>query len=82
MDNAHERRCLEHVYFGCTQRECKLTFDIVANYRDMFESRISDGTVENYQKQEQHVNLTPKLSLHGPLTWKVMQRGSWTDIAN
>ena len=32
---------LDHVYLGCTQRECQISKDIVANYRDMFESRIS-----------------------------------------
>ena len=31
---------LDHVYLGCTQRECQISKDIVANYRDMFESRI------------------------------------------
>ena len=32
---------LDHVYLGCTQRECPSSKDIVANHRDMFESRIS-----------------------------------------
>ena len=31
---------LDHVYLGCTQRECNISDEIVANYRDMFESRI------------------------------------------
>ena len=34
---------LEHVYFGCTQRQCQISKDIVDNYRTMFESRISAG---------------------------------------
>ena len=38
---------LDHVYLGCTQRECKISNDIVASYRDMFESRISAGAKEN-----------------------------------
>ena len=37
---------LDHVLLGCTQRECQISTDIVANYRDMFESRISAGTKE------------------------------------
>ena len=37
---------LDHVYLGCTQRECKISNEIVANYRDMFESRISAGAKE------------------------------------
>ena len=32
---------LDHVFLGCTQRECKISDEIVANYRDMYESRIS-----------------------------------------
>ena len=36
---------LDHVYLGCTQRECQMSKDIVDNYRTMFESRISaEGT--------------------------------------
>ena len=37
---------LEHVYLGCTQRQCEISKDIVDNYRTMFESRISAGGVE------------------------------------
>ena len=36
---------LDHVYLGCTQRQCEINKDIVDNYRAMFESRISaEGT--------------------------------------
>ena len=31
----------DHVYLGCTQRECQISNEIVANYKDLFESRIS-----------------------------------------
>ena len=37
---------LDHVYLGCTQRECQISMDIVASYRDMFKSRISAGAKE------------------------------------
>ena len=37
---------LDPVYLGCTQKECQISKDIVANYRDMFESRISAGAKE------------------------------------
>ena len=37
---------LDHVYLGCTERLCKISNEIVANFRDMFESRISDGAKE------------------------------------
>ena len=37
---------LDHVYLGCTQRQCQTSKDIVDNYRTMFESRISAGGLE------------------------------------
>ena len=37
---------LDHVYLGCTQRQCEISKDIVDNYRTMFESRISAGETE------------------------------------
>ena len=30
---------LDHVYLGCTQRQCEISKDVVENYRDKFESR-------------------------------------------
>ena len=36
---------LDHVYLGCTQRQCEISKDIVDNYRTMFESRISAGEI-------------------------------------
>ena len=38
----------DHVYLGCTQRQCEISKDIVDNYRAMFESRISAGRTEKY----------------------------------
>ena len=37
---------LDHVYLGCTQRQCEISKDIVDNYRTMFDSRISAGATE------------------------------------
>ena len=37
----------DHVFSGCTQRQCEISKDIVDNYRTMFESRISAGATEN-----------------------------------
>ena len=37
---------LDHVYLGCTQRECEISKDVVDNYRDVFESRMSGGCIE------------------------------------
>ena len=43
---------LDHVYLGCTQRECEISKDIVDNYRAMFESRISAGGTEKLPYSE------------------------------
>ena len=43
---------LDHVYRGCTQRQCETSRDIVDNYRTMFESRISAGAMEKLQCSE------------------------------
>ena len=37
---------LDHVYLGCTQRQCEISKDIVDNYRTMFKSRISAARTE------------------------------------
>ena len=37
---------LDHVYLGCTQRQCEISKDIVDNYRTMFEIRLSAGATE------------------------------------
>ena len=40
---------LNHVFLGCTQRECKPNEISTEQYEEMFESRISAGATENYQ---------------------------------
>ena len=39
---------LDHVYLGCTQRECKPNETIIEEFSKMFESRISAGATDNY----------------------------------
>ena len=43
---------LDHVYLGCTQRQCEISKDIVDNYRNMFELRISAVRTEKLQCSE------------------------------
>ena len=43
---------LDHVYLGCTQRQCEISKDIVDNYRAMFESRIFAGGTEKLPYSE------------------------------
>ena len=65
---------LDHVYLGCTQRQCERSKDIVDNYRTMFEPRISAGSTEKYHARKICV------SLRALMTWKVMSRNVWNDI--
>ena len=60
----------------------RLSKDMVGNYRSMFESRISAGATEKIPETKSHGNLLPKQYLRGRMTWKVMQRNAWKDIAN
>ena len=47
-------------------------------YRNMFESKISAGGTE---KLPNTGNLTRTFP-YGPMTWKVMRRNAWKDVAN
>ena len=38
----------DHVYLGCTHRQCEVSQDIADNYRTMFESRISARGLEKF----------------------------------
>ena len=44
---------LDHVYLGCTQRECKPN-EILKEYREMFESQISAGATEKLPGEKPH----------------------------
>ena len=66
----------DHVYLGCTQRQCQTRKHTVDIYRTMFESRISAGATGNYQAWK------IRIFVRGPTTWKVMPRSVWNDIAN
>ena len=46
VDLGESTSFLDHVYLGCTQRQCEVSQNIVDNYRTMFESRISAGRLE------------------------------------
>ena len=43
---------LDHVYLGCTPRQCEISKNTVDNYRAMFESRISAGETEKLPYSE------------------------------
>ena len=59
---------LDHVYLGCTQRECKIRSEIVANYRNIFESRISAGA-----KEKPPIRFAGKLDAEIIFSWSDME---------
>ena len=46
VDLGEPTSSLDHVYLGCTQRQCETSKDIADNYRTVFESKISAGATE------------------------------------
>ena len=52
VDLGEQTSFLDHVYLGCTQRQCEISKDIVDNYRTMFESRMSAGGTEKLTYSE------------------------------
>ena len=56
---------LDHVYLGCTQRQCEIGKDIVDNYRAMFESRISAGRTEKLPHSENLRNSSWSYDMEG-----------------
>ena len=67
---------LDHVYLGCTQRQCEISNNTADNYRTMFESRISAGEWRIYH------TLTNFVSLHGLMIWRVMPRNECNDFVS
>ena len=55
---------LDHVFLGCTQRECKVIDEIVTKYRDMFEARISAG-----DKEKLPIRASGKLDAETTSSW-------------
>ena len=55
---------LDHVYLGCTQRDCQISKDIVAKCEDMFESRIPAGA-----KEKQPTRASGKLDAETISSW-------------
>ena len=47
VDSRGPTSFLDHVYLGCTQRECETIHDIVDNCRSLLGSRIPAGATEN-----------------------------------
>ena len=72
---------LDHENLGCTQRECEISNEMVANYRSMFESRISAGAkgklpVRASGKPDAETISSCSYDMEGT------RRNVWKDIAN
>ena len=67
---------LDHVYLGCTQRQCEISKDMVGNNRTMFESRISAGGQKHFRPSKSSYFFMVLM------IWKVMQRSVWSDIVS
>ena len=70
---------LDHMYLGCTQRECTPNESIIDEYREMFESQNSAGATEKLPGWEKPFT---QRRWHGPTTWKDMLENALSDIAN
>ena len=70
---------LDHVFLGCTQRECKPNEIIIEQYKEKFESRVSAGAIVKITRVGK--NLTQR-RLRGPTTCKDMLKSALRDIAN
>ena len=66
---------LDHIFWGCTQRECTISNDILTNQGFLVVPE------KNYRPEVQG-SLMQKSYLLRPTTWKVMQRNVWKDISN
>ena len=69
---------LDHVYLGCTQRECKPNEGLIDEYRKIIDGRISGGASEKLPELENMVQTLWR----GRMTWKDIQINALNDIAN
>ena len=67
---------IDHVYLGCTQRECKISDEIVENTEICSNPGFLVESRKDYLSELQG-NLMQKLYLLGPTTWNVLQRNVW-----
>ena len=79
VDLGEPKSFLDHVYMGCTQRECKPNEIILdQNTRKCSNHKF---LLEELKNNQGGGNLTQKLS-RGPTTWKVRSKNAMKDLAN
>ena len=67
---------LDHVYFGCTQRQCEISKDIWTTTEPCSNREFQREEQRNYH------SLKIFVFLHCLMTWLVMQRSVWNDIVS
>ena len=78
VDLGELRSFRDHVYLGCTQRECKWNESIIDENRKVFESRIAAGATEKPPGWENpHANTIAWFH-----EWKDIRSNEWNDIAS
>ena len=66
---------LDHVYLGCTQRQCEISKEIFDNYRTMFVSCFSAGG-----RRQTAIPSKSSYFFNGLSIWRALQRNVWCDI--
>ena len=68
---------LDHVYLGCTQRQCAISTEILWTIAEPCSNReFPRGELKNFH------TLRIFVFLHGLMIWKVMRRNAWSDIVS
>ena len=79
VDLGEPTSLFDHVYLGCTQRECQTSKDLVDNF---FEVCLNPKSLQEQKKRYLVLGNLSQTSPHGPMIWKAMQRSVWNNIAN
>ena len=76
VDMGEPTSFLDHIYLGCTQRQCETSKGMVDDDRTIFECRIFAVSWEKLSSSENWV------LLNGPTIWKVMSGNTWNVIVS
>ena len=76
VDSGEPTSFLDHVYLGCTQRQCEVSQNMWTITEPCLNREFLRGEKRNFH--------SPKILvfLHGRMTWWVMQRSVWNDIVS
>ena len=77
VDLGEETSLLDHVYLGCTQRQCEISKDVLWTIT-------GPCSIREFQRGEQKNfhSLKNFVFLRGPVTWRVMPGNEWNDIVS